>query len=138
MAGTRLKGGARRQAVKTRCSRAIQGKYRAWIVRAVAMRGALSARNTDRSSPTDKERARRVSRADRGGDLPGKALAVGQHRLTSDAFIAQGAGIRRYTLGRWQVLLSLSGPPSKKVVVSLGCILFRNVFTAVFLDEETT
>lgn len=27
MAGTRLKGGARRQAVKTRCSRAIQGKH---------------------------------------------------------------------------------------------------------------
>jgi len=35
-----------------------------------------------------------------------------------------------------QLLLFLSGSPSKKVVVSPGRILLRNVFTAVFLDEE--
>jgi hypothetical protein len=37
-----------------------------------------------------------------------------------------------------QMMSFLSSPPSKKVVVSLGCILWRNVFTAVFLDEEAT
>ena len=36
------------------------------------------------------------------------------------------------------MLLFLSVSPSKKVVVSLGCILFGNVFTAVFLDEKAT
>ena len=37
-----------------------------------------------------------------------------------------------------QMPLFLSGSPSKKVVVSSGCILFRNVFAAVFLDEKAT
>ena len=37
-----------------------------------------------------------------------------------------------------QMLLSLFGSPSKKVVVGLGCILLRNVSTAVFLDKEAT
>lgn len=92
--------------------------------------------------PTDKERAQRVSRVERGGDRPDKALAVGQHGLTSNAFIARGAGVCRYTLERRdmapQTPLFLSSPPSKKVVVSLGRILLRNVFTAVFLDEKAT
>ena len=92
--------------------------------------------------PTGKERAQHEIQGRPRRRSPDKAVAVGQHGLTSDAFIARGAGVSRYTLERRdmasQTPLFLSSPPSKKVVVSLGRILLRNVFTAVFLDEEAT